>query len=222
MSAEKPLRAIVIGATGAVGHHITGILLGNPNFSKVTTIGRKPLTLSEEYASVANSPKLEQKTVDFENLTRESFEGHDVVFCALGTTRKDAGSAEAFRRIDFTYVDRAAQQCHEAGVKYFAYVSSQGASASSWFLYPQVKGQVEDAIKAKGFPTVAIARPGLLDRGAASRAVERFAMFFMSGIPVRTVAAGLVQHCVENHSRPGTTTLFNAELKEAAARMTTV
>ena len=31
------------------------------------------------------------------------FAGHDVLFCALGTTRKDAGSAAAFRRIDFNY-----------------------------------------------------------------------------------------------------------------------
>jgi hypothetical protein len=51
-------------------------------------------------------------------------------------------------------------------------VGVHAAAASA----PHLSGcQVEEAIKAKAFQTVAIARPGLLDRGAARRAVERFA-----------------------------------------------
>ncbi len=35
--------------------------------------------------------------------------------------------------------------------------------------------QVEEAIKAKGFEHVAIARPGLLDRGDSARTIEKIA-----------------------------------------------
>jgi hypothetical protein len=68
----------------------------------VTTLGRRAAPLSE-YPDAGASPKLVQKIVgvlgcifliaDFEHLSQADFAGHDVVFCALGTTRKDAGSA---------------------------------------------------------------------------------------------------------------------------------
>ena len=49
----------------------------------------------------------EQVVVDYEKLTEtlgEQLTGLDVGFCCLGTTRKQAGSDEAFRRVDFDYV----------------------------------------------------------------------------------------------------------------------
>lgn len=37
-----------------------------------------------------------------------------------------------------------------------------GASANSYFLYPQIKGKVEEAVKGMGFNRVSVYRPGLL------------------------------------------------------------
>jgi iron-sulfur cluster repair protein YtfE (RIC family) len=45
--------------------------------------------------------KLEQIVLDMDHIEekKDLFNNHDVSFCCLGTTRKDAGSAEAFRKI---------------------------------------------------------------------------------------------------------------------------
>jgi uncharacterized protein YbjT (DUF2867 family) len=42
----------------------------------------------------------------------------DIAFCCLGTTRKDAGSAEAFRRVDLDYVLAFAALARRHGDKY--------------------------------------------------------------------------------------------------------
>ena len=50
---------------------------------------------------------LEQKVVDFEKLEEsigQELSGCEVGFCCLGTTRKQAGSDAAFRKVDHEYV----------------------------------------------------------------------------------------------------------------------
>ncbi|KAI9225668.1 MAG: hypothetical protein DHS80DRAFT_25964 [Piptocephalis tieghemiana] len=155
----QPLSALVLGATGAVGKELVRELLKSGNFRPVTIIGRRPL----EYSG-PNEANLVQHTVDFEKLEDHAdlFTGHDVLFCSLGTTRAIAGSAEAFVHIDQGYVLKAAKLAKAAWIKHFVYVSSVGASSSSFFLYPKTKGQTEDGLKSIGFPRLSILRPAFL------------------------------------------------------------
>ena len=55
----------------------------------------------------------------------------------------------------------------------------------------KTKGEAEEAIKALGFPTTVILRPGLLDRGDSARWVEKALGFFSAGVPVGTVARAM-------------------------------
>jgi len=77
--------------------------------------------------------------------------GHDIAYCCLGTTRKDAGSDREFKKVDFGYVVNFARKCKEAGINHFHLVSSVGANKDSWFLYPKTKGQAEQACIDIGF-----------------------------------------------------------------------
>lgn len=86
----------------------------------------------------------------------------DVVFCAHGTTAKQAGSDEAFIHIDREQVVEMARQAKAAGVKHFSLVSSVGADPTSSFLYPRTKGQTIEDIKALGFERFSVFKPGLL------------------------------------------------------------
>ena len=122
---------------------------------------RRPLGIS--------SPKLEERIVsDFGALG--ALEGDDL-FCCLGTTRAKAGSAEAFRQVDFDIPLTAARAF--TGRK-FLLVSSTGANARSPFLYPRTKGELEAAVSALPFQEVHIFRPSFLagDR-PEKRTVER-------------------------------------------------
>ncbi|GAA5809291.1 hypothetical protein MFLAVUS_002697 [Mucor flavus] len=161
--------ALVLGATGAVGKQLLKDVLKNGSYTKVVSVGRRPVDLEDSIPK----DKLVQKTVDFENLEahREDFKNVNDVFCCLGTTRADAGGAEKFVKIDQGYVLSSAKLIAEenkaADAKlspvHFLYCSSMGSNKNSPFLYPKVKGQTEEALSEAGFEKVSIFSPALLE-----------------------------------------------------------
>ena len=70
-----------------------------------------------------------------------------------------------------------------AGCKYFGLVTAVGADPNSSFLYPRVKGKLEEDMKALGFPVLSIFRPGFLicDR-QEKRVLESIGLFFIKGV----------------------------------------
>lgn len=90
--------ALILGATGQTGGYILKELLASSHFTRVAEFGRRTTSLD---TLTTGKDKLEQKTIDFEK-PEEALQGGkwDVVFIALGTTAKAAGSSEAFERID--------------------------------------------------------------------------------------------------------------------------
>lgn len=147
------MHAIVAGGTGLVGGALLQLLSSDPRYRRVTALVRREVVLPR---GVTAQP------VDFEHLDDLTLSDVDVAFCCLGTTRKDAGSAAAFRRVDLDYVLAFARLARRAGATRFLLVSSIGASASSPFLYPKTKGEGEDAVAALGFRSVVIVRPSFL------------------------------------------------------------
>uniref|UniRef100_A0A5F5PPH7 Protein HTATIP2 n=1 Tax=Equus caballus TaxID=9796 RepID=A0A5F5PPH7_HORSE len=79
----------ILGASGETGRVLLKEILEQSLFSKVTLIGRRKLTFDEDAYKNVN-----QEVVDFEKLEdyASAFEGHDVGFCCLGTTRSKAGA----------------------------------------------------------------------------------------------------------------------------------
>ena len=52
--------------------------------------------------------------------------------------------------------------------------------------------QAEEAVKAQGFPTVSIFRPGALDRGQKARWSEKVASKLLGMTPVHDVAKAMI------------------------------
>jgi uncharacterized protein YbjT (DUF2867 family) len=147
--------AVVLGATGLVGGHCLDLLLADGGWERVTVVGRRPIA--------RENPRLVQRVVDFDRLDddADAFAADDV-FCCLGTTIKDAGSREAFRRVDHDYPVAAARLAVERGARRFLLVSALGADPRSRVFYNRVKGETERDVSALGFEGVAIFRPSLL------------------------------------------------------------
>eukprot|EP01097_Dermamoeba_algensis_P004435 TRINITY_DN2895_c0_g1_i1.p1 TRINITY_DN2895_c0_g1~~TRINITY_DN2895_c0_g1_i1.p1 ORF type:complete len:244 (-),score=83.73 TRINITY_DN2895_c0_g1_i1:152-850(-) len=181
---EKSFSAVVIGGTGAIGKSLVQQLIASPTVSKVTIFNRRKVDLPN------HDGKVTEVLVDFDKLEdyKEQVANHDVGYCCLGTTIADAGSDEAFRKVDFGYVTKFAELSKQNGVKRFHLVSSQGADASSWFLYLRTKGEADDKVASLGFDSTGIYRPGFLDRGDQARFKEKFIALFASTISVETVA----------------------------------
>ncbi|KAG8936314.1 Protein fmp52, mitochondrial [Tulasnella sp. 419] len=138
------LSALLIGATGATGRLVLRHLLRSDEFSRIGEYGRRVTDraelIAEEYEESSMS-KLHQKVIDFETLTDGEWaeESWNVVYITLGTSKAIAGSHEQFVKIDREYVLRAAKAARSPNVtsQKIVYLSSSGASATSWIPYLQ-------------------------------------------------------------------------------------
>ncbi|KAJ8092896.1 hypothetical protein PM082_023530 [Marasmius tenuissimus] len=157
--------ALIVGATGQTGGHLLKELLASPHFNRVYEYGRR---LTNVESLTEGKEKLEQKKIDFDKLEEDgSLKGGnwDVVFITLGTSRANAGSAEAFEKIDREYVLRAAKEAKSSDSsrpQRLVYCSSGGANMNSHFLYPRSKGLTEHGLALLGYSDTIIFRPGLL------------------------------------------------------------
>ena len=218
--AHTPRTAVLIGGTGLVGRELLALLLASPWYRRVHVLLRRAV------ADIAAGPKLEVHRVDFTRLPA-AFPRADDAFIALGTTIKAAGSAAAFRGVDFDFVVGAARAAQAAGATRLAVVSALGADAQSRALYNRVKGEMEAAVAALGFATTVIAQPSLLvgDRAALGQAVrsrEGWAIRLLEPvgallpkavrpIPARAVAAAMVD--AMHAARPGLSVLKSGAMQ---------
>ena len=143
------------GGTGIVGREVVGILSTSTAYKASLLLTRRDVP--------PPGPRVEVYPVDFEDLCAGgSLPKVDHVFICLGTTRRLAGSQDAFRRVDLDYVVAVTRAAREAGASRLAMVSSVGASTASRSFYLRVKGEAEEAVTGLGYDRVVIARPGLL------------------------------------------------------------
>lgn len=178
---SAPLGTVLIaGSTGLVGREAVKACLQDEGVSEVRALVRRPLSLeavlgplSTQVPAVtpAQRARFHAVQADFQRLDREpaTFQV-GTVFCALGTTIRQAGSQAAFRQVDFEAPLQIARLAHAQGAKRFLLVSALGASSSSRVFYSRVKGELEDAISTIGFEQFVIAQPSLL---AGNRAESR-------------------------------------------------
>ena len=147
--------AIVFGATGLIGGCTVELLLNDARYRKVTLLSRRLLEIEHK--------KLEQHIVDFDNLLQaKPLVEADHAYCCLGTTIKKAGSQAEFIKIDHDIPLRLSKFCNENGVRYFALVSSLGASAAASNFYSNTKGVLEDNVREQFQQKLGIFRPSLL------------------------------------------------------------
>ncbi|CAO1626155.1 unnamed protein product [Parajaminaea phylloscopi] len=177
-------KAIIVGATGAVGKEVLAELLRTDHFAQVHSFGRR--------ASGQEHPKLVEHIVDFEKLadgdeaeaSKLRQVGADATIITLGTTKAEAGSAARFERIDREYVVAAAKAARSEAQtdQRLVYLCSAGANPRlpSLLLYPRSKGLTELALDALAFPSSYTFRPGFLygaERSKPRRLEAAFGLF---------------------------------------------
>lgn len=191
--------AIVLGATGLIGSHVTELLLNDERYSSVKIFHRRSTGIDHE--------KLEEHIIDFDAIDRwKDLLTGDELYSAMGTTIKKAGNKDAQYKIDVTYPLKVAVAAAENGVKKYSLVSSAGADKDSKLFYPRIKGELEEAVMGLPFTLITIMRPSVLDGDRnENRPGEAFAIFAMNilgklpglskyrPIHARTVAHGMIQ-----------------------------
>lgn len=194
------MRAIIIGATGAVGRDLLEQLLADKQYERVDAFVRSAKGLVQ-------STKLRMHVIDFEKpeTWRQDVQG-DVLFSCLGTTLKQAGGKKPQWRVDHDYQLEFARIAVENGVGEYALVSSVGANARSMNFYMRMKGTLEDEVKALPFRHVTIVQPPSLVRKNSDRWAETTSVRILQAlnrigllrgvapIPTEQVAACMLRH----------------------------
>lgn len=164
--------ATVIGATGVVGRELVGLLDAHRAYARVYVIARsaRPRGLGDKVVWM-EMPKFDacrdewpsrSAQASMVQAVQEVLPTGDDFFSCLGTTRKLAGSAEAFRFVDLGINVAFAKTAAAIGYDQFSLVSALGADPKSWFLYPRTKGELELAVSVLPFWAVHLFQPGLL------------------------------------------------------------
>src|SRR5215213_7489402 len=129
------MTAIVIGATGLVGSELTKLLSANEQFDRIKVFTRRPLEVKH--------PKIEEYVINFDYPDQwKGLVTGDVLFSALGTTLKQAGSKGAQFKVDYKYQYNFAKAASENGVANYVLISAAGASPSSRIFYSRMKGNL--------------------------------------------------------------------------------
>ncbi|EMX9091888.1 NAD(P)H-binding protein [Klebsiella oxytoca] len=210
-------QVLITGATGLVGGHLLRMLLNAPGVKSVAAPTRRPLA---DISGVFN-PHDPQLT----DALAQVVDPIDIVFCCLGTTRREAGSKEAFVHADYTLVIDTALVGKKLGAQHMLVVSAMGANAHSPFFYNRVKGEMEEALIAQQWPRLTIARPSMLigEREKKRAGETLFAPLFnllpgnLKSIEARDVASALLAEAL-SPTHEGVQILSSSQLRERAAR----
>lgn len=186
-------KAIIIGATGLVGRQLVKQL--RQMYDSLIIVARKP-------PKHLDSQMQFYQLGDFNNL-KEVISSIDIdastdAFTCLGTTKKQAGSEEAFKQVDYEYNFQFAKLCRDKGVERFYLLSALGADTNSRFFYNRVKAELEQAVTELGFSELIIFRPSLLLGKHKGRLLENSAQVAFK-IVSPLVPKSLSSHPIEAH-----------------------
>jgi uncharacterized protein YbjT (DUF2867 family) len=152
-----PVRVVMLGASGAVGHEVVKSLCAGSAVAKLTLLNRRPL-------SDVNGAAIEQQVVDVLNpqTYKHLLNGHLSAVCTFGVGQPAAVSDAEFARVDKDAVIGFARACNEAGVVHFELLSSIGADARSRSQYLRTKGELCDALLTLGFQRLSLFQPSMI------------------------------------------------------------
>ena len=210
-------QVLITGATGLVGDHLLRLLIQDRRVNYIAAPTRRPLA---DVSGVFN-PHDPQLT----DALAQVVDPVDIVFCCLGTTRREAGSKEAFVHADYTLVIDTALVGKKLGAQHMLVVSAMGANAHSPFFYNRVKGEMEEALIAQQWTRLTIARPSMLvgEREKKRAGETLLAPLFsllpgnLKSIDARDVASALLAEAL-SPAQEGVRILSSSQLRERAAR----
>jgi uncharacterized protein YbjT (DUF2867 family) len=139
------MNILVFGASGSAGGSVVRACLASPGVTSVRAITRRPLSLA--------SPKLQAVVHrDYRDYTAvaDAFLDLDACFFCLGISVTQVSGEAEYREITHDYTLAAAAALHRRSPSAaFHYISGQGTSANSRFMWARVKAETERELIAR-------------------------------------------------------------------------
>jgi uncharacterized protein YbjT (DUF2867 family) len=127
LTAERPLRILLFGASGSAGGSVLRACLADPGVAAVHAITRRPLSHTSD-----NAGKLRVLThhdyLDY-SAVGQAFVAIDACFFCLGRSVSQVSGEAEYRRITHDFTLAAARMLHEQSPgAVFHYISGQGTN----------------------------------------------------------------------------------------------
>src|ERR1035437_2190183 len=173
--------AVVLGASGSVGHALIKELIRNGSFKPIVTVVRRSqpeqvamardagVELPEPLVSGTDPAGLETATTEAIGLLEGDVIGLSVLGVGAGTAKL---TIDEHRAVDVRLNAAFARGLQASGrVKHLAFMSALGAdtpaaatgpAAAAMARYARVKGEAEEAVKESGPAVVSIFRPAMI------------------------------------------------------------
>jgi uncharacterized protein YbjT (DUF2867 family) len=164
------MRAVVFGATSAVGHYIVSSLISRElgmSWTEVVVVTRREypdfdgIAKSELDAGkirrVAWPEPFEENYVELIGMLT----GFDACFVSLGALGSKDGP-DMLKKVDLNYVTLCGVVSKAAGIKHTSVLTSMGADATSKNLYYRIKGESEERLKELNLSQLHLFRAGAL------------------------------------------------------------
>jgi len=158
-------RVLIAGGTGQVGSAVVRALLDRAECEEVVAVVRKESSLDSRVRQVVLDSAAATFEADVTKLAKSCIElGERVYGVSCIGIGKGTGSwsEDDLTKLEVGVVGAFARGCRAGGIERFGLLSAAGSTAKSRIKYVRVMGKKEDAVKAVGFPRLAIFRPGII------------------------------------------------------------
>ena len=151
------MRILLLGATGSAGGSVLRVCLASPRVVRVHALARRSLAVEDaKLRAFVHNDYLDYRAVP------EAFRDVDVCLDCLGISVGQTSSEAEYRRITHDFALAAAAELRaQSAQAAFHYLSGEGASLDSRFMWARVKGETERDL-ITGFEAVCW-RPAAID-----------------------------------------------------------
>lgn len=220
-------RVLIAGGTGQVGAALVRALLASDSCAEVIMINRRTASLVadsrlRQVVMETGAVNFADDVTDLAKTCRTPGEPLYAASCiGIGTGSRRWSEAD-IRKLEVGVVGAFAHGCLTAGIERFGLLSAIGSDARSRIRYTRVMGEKEDAVRALGFPRLAIFRPGIIGGNAHTPRILALLGRLIPGsfgtIDQDDIARGFIGEFL--HGQAGTTILDNTAMRQRARALT--
>jgi uncharacterized protein YbjT (DUF2867 family) len=133
------MKVLIFGATGSAGGSVVRACLASPAVAEVRAVVRRPLSLADPKLRVfVHGDYLEYSKI------ADAFAGVDACLFCLGISATQVSGEAEYRRITHDFALAAAHALRAGSpAAAFHFISGQGTSVDSRFMWARVKGETE-------------------------------------------------------------------------------
>ena len=192
-------KSIIIGGTGATGRKVLKQLIVNERCSHITSIGRRELDSYQMHDKINHI--VTDTLLDLSNV-EQYWTNHDMFFNCIGTTKKKAGGADQFHKIEYGISNEAARVASKSNIPHASIISASGANHNLWskkwihpLFYSKTMGEKEQTVLSNHFfKYTSIFKPGMLIRHMDKNSIyDKILKITCRGLSVEILAKAMIK-----------------------------